>query len=1017
MDIFVKRPVISLVIALVLLLSGIMAAKKIAVLQFPQVESTSLVITTRFEGSSAAVVQGFITDPVERVAMTIPGVDFVDSKTSAGMSTVTVWLKLNEDSSAALAELTSQLNQIRSEFPAAAEDPSVTLQRADRAGAVFYLSVDGGSKSRAEVTDYLNRRVNPKMATITGVQRIGLHGQRDPAMRVWLDPVKLAALNMPASQIWTALEANNVIATLGKTENHRQQINLLSNATLKTPEDFARLVVRKDGNAVIRLGDVARIELGEDTGSETTRNNQQQVVFIAIWPQPGANEIRIGDELYPMLDAINSNLPDGMHIGIGYDGTKYMRAALLEIFTTLLETIVLVGIVVLALMGSLRTALVPLATIPLSILGAVAVIWVMGYTLNLLTILAIVLSVGLVVDDAIVVVENVARHMQQGRSRLDAALKSSRELLSPIVAMTLTLAAVYAPIGFVSGLTGSLFREFAFTLAVAVIISGLVAITLSPVMSAWVNPERGREGKLTRRVNGYFDRLRTGYDRALNRVFDWKAQLLTAALLLSLLMVPFYLFSSKELAPVEDEGGIMMIVEAPAAASIDYTNQYMDVVVSSLEGLDGKTDIWQVLNPSNGFGGIEFVDYSDRSRSVQEMLPEVYQTLSGISGLRVFPVLPPALPTAGQFDVELVVQGPDDYLTMAEYAGKLIGAAYGSGQFMFASTDLKVDLLQARLVFDSDRMADLGLDMNSVNAQLNAMNSEQFVNRFDLRGKAYRVISQLDSDDRSEPEALMDLSLVNPDGDWIPLRAIARLEREVSPRALGKFNQQRAFRIMGGIVPGVTSDMALATLEKAAAEILPEGYSIDYAGISRQLRTEGSSMMSVLLMALAVVYLLLSVQFNSFRLPLVVLAGSVPLALSGALMLSFLGLTTLNIYAQIGLITLVALVAKNGILITEFANELQKKGLSKLDAIRQSAQTRLRPVLMTTMATVFGHFPLVLVTGAGAEARNSIGIILVGGMLIGTLFTLFVLPCVYLWLGKEHTVEPEHLPELVEQAA
>ncbi|MET4692487.1 efflux RND transporter permease subunit [Endozoicomonas lisbonensis] len=721
MDIFVKRPVIALVIALVLLLSGAIATKKIAVLQFPQVESTSLVINTRFEGSPAAVVQGFITDPIERVAMTVPGVDYVDSKTTAGQSLVTVWLKLNEDSNAALTELNTQLNQIKSEFPAAAEDPSVTLQRADRSGAAFYLSVDGGKKSRSEVTDYLQRRVSPRLATISGVQRIGLHGERNPAMRIWLDPVKLAALNMPASEIWSALEASNVIAALGKTENDQQQINLLSNATFKTTDDFARLVIRKDQNAVIRLKDVASVELGEDTGTETARTDLQQSVFIAVWPQPGANEIRIGDELYPMLENINATLPDGMHISIGYDGTKYMRAALTGIFTTLLETIVLVGIVVLAMMGSLRTALVPLVTIPLSILGAVAVIWMIGFTLNLLTILAIVLSVGLVVDDAIVVVENVARHMQQGQSRLDAALQSSRELLSPIIAMTLTLAAVYAPIGFVSGLTGSLFREFAFTLAVAVLISGLVAITLSPVMSARVNPEKGREGKLTRRVNDYFEHLRTVYDNALCRVFGWKAQLLTAACLLSLLMVPFYLFSSKELAPVEDEGGIMMIVEAPATGSIEYTSHYMDSVVNSLEGLEGKTGIWQVVTPSNGFGGVEFVDYDDRRQSVQELLPQLFQILSGISGLKVFPVLPPALPTAGQFDVELVVQGPDDYLTMVKYARQLIEAAYASGQFMFVSTDLKIELLQARLVFDRDRMADLGMTMESVNSQLKAM--------------------------------------------------------------------------------------------------------------------------------------------------------------------------------------------------------------------------------------------------------------------------------------------------------
>lgn len=1005
MDIFVKRPVISLVIVLVLLLSGMIAAKKIAVLQFPQIESASLVVTTRFEGASAEIVQGFITDPIEKVAMTVPGVDYVDSNTVAGMSTVTVWLKLNEDSTTALAELSTHLNQISDELPAAALEPAVRIQRADRPAAVFYLSVERGSQTRAETTDYLQRKVTPLLSGIEGVQRVDLHGHRDPAMRIWLDPERLSALKLSSEQIWTALENNNVVAALGKTDNSSQQINLLSNATLKTPEDFSRLIILKEGKEIIRLGDVAKVELAESIGEDTARTDNQQAVYIAVWPQPGANEISIGDRLYPLLKEINQTLPDGMHISIGYDGTQYMRAALKEIFTTLLETVLLVSVVVLAMMGSLRTALVPLVTIPLSILGAIAVIWALGFTLNLLTILAIVLSVGLVVDDAIVVVENVARLMQEGYSRFNAALKSSRELFRPIVSMTLTLAAVYAPIGFVSGMTGSLFREFAFTLAIAVIISGVIAITLSPIMSARVNPEKGKETRLTQRINGYFDRLRALYIRALDHVFNWKSQVLAAALLFSLLAVPFYLFSAKELAPVEDQGHIMLIVESPAEASKDYTNRYMANLVDTLEPLEGKDLIWQVLQPNSGFGGVSFVDYAEREQSVHEVLPQLYQTLSGIDGLRVLPLLESALPTAGQFDVELIIQGSDDYQTMASYARKLVEAAYASGQFMFANTDLKITLPQARLVFDTDRMADLGLDMNKVSAQLRTLNSGQFVNRFDSEGKAYQVIAQLEDGSRMAPDRLMDLSLVNSEGEWIPIRAIAELKTEVGPVTLGKFNQQRAFRILGGVIPGVTTESALATLEKAAEDILPADYSVDYAGISRQLRSEGTDMVTVLLVALVIVYLLLAIEFNSFKLPLVVLGGSVPLALSGALMFSFLGLTTMNIYAQIGLITLVALVAKNGILITEYANELHKSGLSSLEAIRKAAQIRLRPVLMTTLATVLGHFPLVLVTGAGAEARNSIGIILIGGMVLGTLFTLFVLPCVYLWLVKDKTVK------------
>ena len=1007
MELFVRRPVIAIVFALVLLLSGIFAATRISIVQFPQVDSASLVVSTHYNGSSADVVQGFITDPIERVAMTIPGVDYVDSVTTAGMSTVTVWLNLNEDITAALAELTSQLNQIRNELPSGAEDPAVTVQRADRSSAAFYLDASASSYTRAEITDYLKRNVNPLLAGINGVQRIDLHGERDPAMRIWLRPDNLASLGLAADDVWEALNANNVIATLGKTDNAEQQINLLSNASLKTPEQFAQLIIKQGVDGTIRLTDVARVELSEDTGTETTRTDNRQGVFIAVWPKPGANEIEIGDALYPLLDDINQSLPSSMGIIIAYDSTTYMRAALKEIGTTLVETVLLVGLVVLVMMGSLRMALVPLVTIPISLLGAVAVIWGLGFSLNLLTILAIVLAVGLVVDDAIVVVENVARHMREGKSRLQAALISSRELLKPIVAMTLTLAAVYAPIGFVDGLTGALFREFAFTLAIAVLISGIVAVTLSPIMSAWINSDQGKEARVTTIINGYFEQVRYAYARVLTHIFNWRPQILFGALILTILVVPFYLFSDKEFAPPEDQGNIMLVMEGPADASIDHTIDYATKMVDSLEGLEGRELIWQILNPGAGFGGISLADYSERSRTVQEMLPDLYYSLSQIDGLRVMPILTPPLPTAGQFDVELVVQGPDDYDTLAQYAQQLVAAAYQSGLFMFVNTDLQINLPQARLVFDHDRMADLGLTMASVNNQLSAMNSEQYVNRFDANGKAYRVITQLESASRSDPEAMLDVTLFTTAGNAIPLRAIASINTEVSPRVMGKFNQQRSFRILGGIVPGVTGDMALSVLEQTAEDILPQGYTVDYAGISRQLRSEGNDMMSVLLIALCIVYLLLAVQFNSFRSPLVVLLGSVPLALSGALVFAFLGLTTINIYAQIGFITLVALVAKNGILITEFANELQLQGMSKLNAIRESAQLRLRPILMTTLATVLGHFPLILVTGAGAEARNSIGIILVAGMTIGTVFTLFVLPVVYFWLGDDLEVKPE----------
>ncbi|OUS29401.1 multidrug efflux protein [Gammaproteobacteria bacterium 45_16_T64] len=1002
MELFVKRPVIAIVVSLILLLSGAFAVSKLAVLQFPKLESSSLVITTAYPGSSSEVVQGFITEPIERAAMTIPGVDYVDARTTAGFSTVTAWLELNENSTAALAELSARLAQIRYELPVGAEDPAIEVQRADRPAALFYLDVHGDAWTRAELTNYMERQVNPQLAAIKGVQRVGLEGGRDPAMRIWIDNRKLSALGLGANDVLSALRANNVIAAIGKTENQSQKVNLLTNGTLTSADDFRLLVVSNIDGVVIRLQDIARVEMGEDRGTITARFDQETTIYISIWPLPGANEIAIGDELYKRLASINGALPKGLSIEVGFDGTIYMRDALMEIFITLLETVALVGLVVLVLMGSVRTALVPLITIPISILGSVAAMLLMGFSLNLLTILAVVLSVGLVVDDAIVVVENVARHLREGKSRIDAALISSKELLSPIIAMTITLAAVYTPIGFVSGLTGALFQEFAFTLSVAVVISGVVAITLSPIMSAYVCADNGKETRVTLRLNAGFDRLQKRYGRLLIGSFQWQSQIIFVATFLSLLVVPFYLFSSKELAPIEDQGSINIIVESPPSASLAYTEDYMHDVIKEIEdNTPGLDMVWQIISSNGGFGGIEFVDYDERDFKVQDMLSPLYQRLSSLTGLKVFPVIFPSLPTAGQFDVEIVVQSPDDYTTMEGYAKKLIQAGYQSGQFMFVDTDLQVNLPQVRLEFMHDRIAELGLDVQTVSNQLASLLAELDVNRFNANGKAYRVIPLVENVSRDNPESILDLQIKTPAGELVPLRMMATLAKVTGPRAMGKFNQQRSFRIFGGVLPGTTNEQALSTLESAAKELLPANYTVDYAGVSRQLRNEGNSMMTVLLVSLVVVYLALAIQFNSFRLPLVVLLGSVPLALSGAMLFSFLSFTTINIYAQIGFVTLVGLIAKNGILITEFAHELQLKGVDKLTAIKQSAELRLRPVLMTTAATVLGHFPLVLVTGAGAEARNSIGIILVAGMAIGTLFTLFILPSVYMLLAKE----------------
>ena len=609
MDAFVNRPVLAIVLSVLILLAGINAANNISVQQYPKIKSASLVINTVYTGASAEVVKGYVTEPIERVTSTVPGVDYVDSVTTSGLSKVTAWLELNHDTTDALSDLTTKLNQIKFELPTGAEDPSIDIVRADSPYAVFYLDVEAKNETRSEVSDYLIRNVVPVLNDIHGVQKVTLEGGRNPAMRVLLDPEKLAVYGLSASEVYSALQRNNTIATLGYSENDRQRIDLMANTNLSTVADFEQLIIRDDAGSQLKLSDVADIKLGEAEGIVTARLDDRTTVFLAVWALPGANEIDIGDALYEKLDTVNATLPDGMHITTGYDGTLYMRDSIKEIFTTLIETVLLVGIVILLMMGSFRTALVPLVTIPISVLGAVAVISVIGFSLNLLTILAIVLSVGLVVDDAIVVVENVARHMREGKPRLQAALISSRQLLVPVIAMTLTLAAVYAPIGFLTGLTGFLFREFAFTLAIAVLISGVVAVTLSPIMSAYVNPEGGKEGPFTQRVNHYFDRLQNAYKRALLHCFAWRAQITVIAIVFSLLSVPFYVLSQKELAPTEDQSSINVVVEAPPESSQQYTSEKMNDTVAVLNASEGAKFTWQILTASAGFGGVELSSF------------------------------------------------------------------------------------------------------------------------------------------------------------------------------------------------------------------------------------------------------------------------------------------------------------------------------------------------------------------------------------------------------------------------
>ncbi|HEX6106105.1 MAG TPA: efflux RND transporter permease subunit, partial [Gemmatimonadales bacterium] len=740
--------------------------------------------------------------------------------------------------------------------------------------------------------------------------------------------------------------------------------------------------------------------------------NDQESVYLGVWPLVGANEIEVQRRLIQEMDRLRPTLPRDIEMRLVWDGTRFMRDALQEISKTLAETMLIVGIAVFLFMGSIRTALVPLVAMPVSLIGAAIVIYALGFSLNLLTILAIVLSVGLVVDDAIVVVENVERHVREGKSRRQAALIGARELVGPILAMTITLAAVYTPIGFQGGLTGSLFLEFAITLAAAVVLSGIVAVTLSPVMSMKFVHPHGEEGRLTRLVNRIFDAVRDRYAKLLDGAFQIRWTIVAASLLIMAAAWPLYMFSRSELAPVEDQTHISLFLDAPPDASLAATNRASLEVVKAIRAFPETEFMWSLTANWGGFGGLVAKDWRERERSTEEMYGEVFGAVSQIPGLRVFPRLDPPLPTPGQYDVELVLQSDLPPEQMLETVGQVVGAGWASGKFLYVDTDLKIDLPEARVVIDREQVADLGLDLASVGQELGTLLGGGYVNRFNYYDRSYKVIPQIGEEDRATVAPLLDLKIKTPSGELVPVSTFTRIESSTAPRTLNRFQQRNAVRVFGGVQPGVTKEEGLRVLEQAAVAAGGPSVVLDYAGESRQIRHEGGALVVTLGFAVILIYLVLAAQFRSFRDPLIVLLGSVPLAISGALVFSFLDLTTINIYSQVGLITLVGLIAKNGILIVEFANRLQAEGHAKFAAIREAAHTRLRPVLMTSAATVFGHFPLVLVSGPGSEARNSIGTVLVTGMLIGTLFTLFVVPVFYLLIAAEHKpaeVTAEHL--------
>ena len=1020
-DLFIRKPVIALVVNIVILVVGVVAYFSLNTRQYPRSDSAVVNVTTVYFGASADTVRGYITTQLERAISSADGIDYIESTSSASISTIKVYLRLNYDTNAALAQISSKIDQVKNELPPESENPSISIEQSDSQFASAYLSFYSDTLDQNQITDYLSRMVQPRLSSVNGVQRADLLGGRVFAMRVWLKPDQLAARNLSPGDIRVALQSNNALAAVGSTKGSMISVSLVANTDLRNVDQFRQMVVSERNGTIVRLEDVADVVLGAESYDSEVRFGGQTATFMGIWVLPTESTVEVIKRVRDVMPDIERGLPPGLHAKIAYDATKYIDDALKEIVHTLLETLLIVTVVIFIFLGSLRSVMIPLVAMPLSLVGALFLMLVFGFTINLLTLLAIVLAVGIVVDDAIVVVENIERHIREGKDRIEAAILGARELVGPVISMTITLAAVYAPIAFQGGLTGALFREFALTLAGAVAVSGFVALTLSPMMSAYLLKDHDHEeAGLSGKVNRVFDRIRGAYERMIGRSLGWVPVTITTAVLLTMLLVPFFMFAQSELAPKEDQGVVFTILQTSPTSTIDQNMLFAGQVQKAFTSLPEYETSFEMIGSNFGFSGALLKPWSERKRTSVQIQDALQAPAASVPGVTAIVTTPEPLPSGGQYPIELVLRSTADHKEMIEFADQLVlyanteaNAGGGAPTFYYADSDLKFDLPQVEVEIDKDKVASMGLNLSNVARDLGSMLGGGYINRFVSDGRSYRVIAQVERGERLNADQLLDYHVRGPSGQLIPLSTIATLKSTVQPRSLNRFQQLNSVKIVG---VGPSIDNALKKLEAKAAEILPPGYSIDYGGQSRQLRKEGAALWKAFALAGLLIFLVLAAQFNSFRDPCIILLGSVPLAMVGATLPIFLWKTTLNIYSQIGLITLVGLIAKNGILIVEFANTLQDQGMPKIDAIRRAAATRLRPVMMTSAATVFGHLMLIFVSGPGAAARNSIGWVLVVGMAVGSIFTLYVIPAFYMLIARDHSkvraTSPAAVPSL-----
>lgn len=1008
-DIFLRRPVLATVVSLLILIVGAQAAFKLPIRQYPELSSTTVTITTAYPGANAELIKGFITTPIEQAVASAEGIDTLVSSSQQNVSTVTLNLRLNANPDRAVADVLAKVNQVKSALPREANDP-VVEKKTGPGFALMYLSFNSDVLSPSQITDYLTRVVQPKLQTVDGVASAGILGGQTFAMRIWLDPTRMSARGVTPADVRAALLANNFVSAAGQVKGDFVQTSINALTSLDSAEAFAQLVVATRGDSLIRLGSIATIELGPQAVDSSSVFDGLKAVFIGVYGTPSANPLTVIDGVRKVMPEIQARLPVGLTADIAYDSTVFIRASIREVVKTLAEAAAIVVVVIFLFLGNVRSTIVPVVTIPLSLVGVMIMLLALGYSINLLTLLALVLAIGLVVDDAIVVVENIYRHIEEGLSPFDAAIKGAREIAMPVIAMTITLAAVYAPIGFVSGLTGALFREFAFTLAGAVIVSGVVALTLSPMMCSKLLRPQDEASAFVRFLDRMFEGLKQRYRRRLHASLNFRA--LTMLVVGGVVALTGLLYAStpKELAPEEDQGILFYIAKTPQYANLDYLEDATSRLYGILSEVPEGAHVFNI-NGSGGvrqaFGGLLLKPWAERDRNQKAVLKNLSPRLAGIATAQVLSFSPPALPgSTGGPPMQFVVTTTGDFERLAGVLAELQAAARESGLFIFTDSDLKFDTPQIELHIDHDKANRLGISMQDVGGALATLLGGNYVNRFNLYGRSYQVIPQAPRDYRLTADWLLRYEVRSSTGALVPLATIATVSQSVQPNALTSFQQLNSATLSGVPFPGRTLGEALDFLKAKAAEIFPEGFSYDFQGESRQFVQEGGTLVVTFVFALIVIFLVLAAQYESFRDPIVILIA-LPTSMFGALLPlnigGLFGATSINIYTQIGLVTLIGLISKHGILMVDFANHLQDQGMSRRAAIEEAAAVRLRPILMTTAAMVLAMVPLLIAAGAGAKSRFDIGIVIAAGMTIGTMFTLFVTPAVYTLIARDRS--------------